>query len=102
MFSTRGILLSTLKPSAALRETLCGCRRVKKSSEWRILDLWWLLIWITAQRGQSGSCKVTKAFQAAYTRTPMPRSLLERALQGHEETLQVRTRRLRSSPLRFT
>ena len=65
-------------------------RRIKKSSEWRTLDVWWVLTWHAAHAGAAAPGKDVRAFQAAYATAPMHEAALRRALHGHEATLQVR------------
>ena len=51
--------------------------------------MWWALLWHAAHPSPSGPCKIMKALQAACTHAPMPSAVLQRAIQGHEFTLQV-------------
>lgn len=61
--------------------------RISDTHEWRILDVWWLLVAHHANSGAHSS--ILKSFQSAFNRVPMDLKLVCQALQGHELSLKV-------------
>ena len=75
------------------KETPC---RIGGASEWRPLDLWWLVL--SHSGSHAKACATQKAFNAAHQATGLPLATIQSVVHGHALTFKVRSHTLSHLP----